>query len=82
MIDADRLAELDTFRLDGDCPPDARIVLPARDVADLVQLISIVRAAIDFRDAVADAMVLRPSIVQAMRRFDGERAGVLGGDDE
>ncbi len=80
MIDTDRLAELDTMRLDADTPPDARISLPAADLRDLVQLIPIVRAAIELRNAVRDAVVTNRAVMRAAKRFDGERAGVLSDD--
>ena len=76
MIDSDRLAELDTFRVDDDTPDDATIRLPARDVRDLVQLISVVRAAIELRDSVVDEPGSRGSsvgVMEALRRFDEER---------
>lgn len=79
MIDPDRLAELDTFRLDEDTPDDVRIVLPARDVRDLVQLISVVRAAIDLRDEAAGWVASGDcgrmgKLARLITRFDEERA--------
>lgn len=73
MIDDDRLAELDTFRIDEDTPDDARISLPAADVRDLVSLISIVRAAIAIRQAVLGNMIMRSDVLSAVKRFDEER---------
>jgi hypothetical protein len=75
MIDPDRLAELDTFRLDEDTPDEVRISLPARDVRDLVSLISVVRAAIDLRELIAVSLwVTNPEVARAIVRFDEERA--------
>ena len=76
MISPDRLDELDTFRVDEDVPDDAQVRLPARDVRDLVRLISVVRAAIELREAVVDEPGSRGSsvgVMEALRRFDEER---------
>ncbi len=78
MISHDRLAELDTFRLDEDTPDDTYIRLPARDVRDLVSLISVVKAAVALRDLVAlvhgRAVSPSPELWAAIKRFDAERS--------
>jgi hypothetical protein len=75
VIDPDRLAELDTFRLDEDTPDDARVSLPARDVRDLVSLISVVRAAIAMREGLhGNVEVYNYDFYDLVRRFDEERA--------
>ncbi len=75
MISHDRLDELATYTLDSDTPPAARISLPAEDLRDLVSLIPALRAAIALRDAVVDALITKRSVMEAVVRFDGERAG-------
>lgn len=51
----DRLAELETYAPDEDCPEDARFSLPVSDLRDLLALIPVVR---EDERAVAEARAL------------------------
>jgi hypothetical protein len=75
MISPDRLDELATWRPEDDCPGEAKVRIPAEDLADLVSLIPIVRAAIDLRNAVLSHWITKPDVLRASKRM-GEEMGV------
>ncbi len=75
MTSPDRLDELETYQLGDDTPGYAKVRIPAEDLRDLVSLIPALRAAIALRDAVVDAVITKRTIMEAVVRFDGERAG-------
>lgn len=78
MINHDRLDELSVI-FDEETPDEdsrgqtVHMRLPVRDVRDLVSLIPALRAAIALRNAVLRAIITKPAVVEAVKRFDGER---------
>lgn len=62
----DRLSELETFRLEDDTPPDARVSVPWRDLRDLVRLIPVARAAMAYEEEGAVTALL--DAVEGLRR--------------
>ncbi len=73
MIDEYRLSELETYRPDDDTPDDTKIRIRAADLRDLVRCVAAVRAALAIRDAVLGAVITKPSVLEAVKRFDAER---------